>query len=253
MENKQNFQIAVQSHYSLYNSLEQEDRCLCFPEQVDMQDLIVEEDHITDVKLEVRDNSISIDALCSALIALGFNFTGAKIYIQNSLDNDFVFVGFEPFNKSEGLSDIFWPGNVIKIKAFVILDTKYFNSGIDGKVRLDDVEKKSMSQRNKERSVGFIVEKVCIWRKLYNGFNDEHGHFVKYTLDQAADKLDISKKSLDDYLLQLRLGKKYGYDFNLNKDKKVGHLRNYIKDQKKLHPEDTKKNSKPKVVKKQKN
>ena len=29
-------------------------------------------------------------------------------------------------------------------------------------------------QRNKERSIGFIIEKVTEWRKLYNGFYDEN-------------------------------------------------------------------------------
>jgi hypothetical protein len=29
------------------------------------------------------------------------------------------------------------------------------------------------AQRNKERSIGFIIEKVSQWRKLYNGFYDE--------------------------------------------------------------------------------
>ena len=39
----------------------------------------------------------------------------------------------------------------------------------------------------------------------------------------------ISKKSLDDYLLQLRLGRKYGFNFNQNKTKKVGILRSFVK------------------------
>ena len=39
----------------------------------------------------------------------------------------------------------------------------------------------------------------------------------------------ISKKSLDDYLLQLRLGRKYGFNFNQNKTKKVGILRAFVK------------------------
>ena len=68
------------------------------------------------------------------------------------------------------------------------------------------------------------------WRKLYNGFYDEFGNFIKYSLDDAAKKIDISKKSLDDYLLQLRLGRKYGFDFNKYKDAKVGKLRAYVKE-----------------------
>ena len=58
----------------------------------------------------------------------------------------------------------------------------------------------------------------------------ETGNFVKFSLDDAAKKIDISKKSLDDYLLQLRMGRKFGFDFNKNKDAKVGKLRAFVKE-----------------------
>ena len=50
------------------------------------------------------------------------------------------------------------------------------------------------------------------------------------SLERAADKVGVSKKSLDDYLAQLRAGRQYGYDFNLNKTKKVGDLRRFVKE-----------------------
>lgn len=48
-------------------------------------------------------------------------------------------------------------------------------------------------------------------------------------LQEAAAVVGISKKSLDDYYYQLRLGEKYDYDFKSNMEQKVGDLRNYIK------------------------
>lgn len=60
------------------------------------------------------------------------------------------------------------------------------------------------SKRSKERKINFIIEKVLLWRKLYNGFEDEKGNLIKLTLEEAADKVGISKKSLDDYLIQIR-------------------------------------------------
>ena len=80
----------------------------------------------------------------------------------------------------------------------------------------DPIKKKE--KRTKERKIGFIIEKVNAWRKLYNGFYNENGEHTRYSLDQAAKIINISKKSLDDYLLQLRLGRKYGFDFNKNKN-----------------------------------
>lgn len=42
--------------------------------------------------------------------------------------------------------------------------------------------------------------------------------------------MGVSKKSLDDYLSQIRQGRQNGFDFNANKDEKVGKLRNFNKE-----------------------
>lgn len=49
------------------------------------------------------------------------------------------------------------------------------------------------SRREKERKIGEVVIKVCAWRRLYNE--------QRVTLEAAAEKVGISKKSLDDYFL----------------------------------------------------
>lgn len=69
-----------------------------------------------------------------------------------------------------------------------------------------------------------LLNKVSEWRKLYNGTEIE-GEIVKKSLEEAAKLVNISKKSLDDYLLQLRNGRKYGFNFNEHKDDKIGILR----------------------------
>ena len=56
---------------------------------------------------------------------------------------------------------------------------------------------------------------------------------MRYSLEDAASKVGVSKKSLDDYLLQMRFGKKYGFDFQKHKHDKVGVLRTFVKNQKK--------------------
>ena len=45
----------------------------------------------------------------------------------------------------------------------------------------------------------------------------------------AAFKVGISKKSLDDYFLQLKNGKVNGFNFNEHKSDKIGILRNWNK------------------------
>lgn len=69
----------------------------------------------------------------------------------------------------------------------------------------EDSTSPNKPKRMKERNIGDIINHVLQWRRLYNGFSDsETGRIVKMSLDDAAKKIGISKKSLDDYLLQIR-------------------------------------------------
>ena len=71
-------------------------------------------------------------------------------------------------------------------------------------------------------------------------------NYIKFSLEDAAKKVGISKKSLDDYLLQLRYGKKYGFDFNEHKEAKIGILRAFVK--KKKSDEKEKQKNKPENI-----
>ena len=87
------------------------------------------------------------------------------------------------------------------------------------------------SKRAKERKIGYILKKVYLWKKLYEGVVDRLGNKIKMTLQDAAEKVDISKKSLDEYLNQIRFGKLLGFDFNKHRNDKVGVLRGFVKTQ----------------------
>ena len=87
------------------------------------------------------------------------------------------------------------------------------------------------SKREKERKIGYILKKVYLWKKLYEGVVDRLGNKIKMTLQDAAEKVDISKKSLDEYLNQIRFGKLLGFDFNKHRNDKVGVLRGFLKTQ----------------------
>jgi len=78
---------------------------------------------------------------------------------------------------------------------------------------------------------------VSTWRKLYNGVmipnkETKEVQLQRWSLEDAAKKVNVSKKSLDDYLLQLRFGKKFGFDFEKNRESKVGTLRTFVKQKK---------------------
>ena len=53
------------------------------------------------------------------------------------------------------------------------------------------------------------------------------------TLEEAAKNIGISKKSLDDYFLQLRNGHLNGFNFNEHKNDKIGILRSFNKQKQK--------------------
>ena len=59
-------------------------------------------------------------------------------------------------------------------------------------------------------------------------------------MEAAAQKVGISKKSLDDYLLQIRYGRKFGFDFEKNQDLKVGALRTFVREARDKYLKDNK-------------
>lgn len=89
-------------------------------------------------------------------------------------------------------------------------------------VMQDDVPELTSSKRTKERKIGFIIGKVKAWRQLYKDQN--------LSLEEGAERVGISKKSLDDYLLQMRYGTYFGFNFQAHKEDKVGLLRAYVKE-----------------------
>jgi hypothetical protein len=84
--------------------------------------------------------------------------------------------------------------------------------------------------RKNERTIRDTLFLVCLWRKMYNGITDhKNGHVVRFTYIDAANKLGIKKKSLDDYLGQIKQGYKLNFDFKANGHKGIGVLRQFIK------------------------
>eukprot|EP00826_Nyctotherus_ovalis_P032168 TRINITY_DN2596_c0_g2_i10.p1 TRINITY_DN2596_c0_g2~~TRINITY_DN2596_c0_g2_i10.p1 ORF type:complete len:163 (+),score=64.48 TRINITY_DN2596_c0_g2_i10:406-894(+) len=118
-------------------------------------------------------------------------------------------------------------GSELQLKYRSIIKSKPSSKGLDEKPRADEKNK-----RTKERKIGEIVKKVAEWRKLYTGSIESNGVKKKYSLEEAADIVGIAKKTLDDYLLQIRAGRKYGFDFNIHSESKVGVLRSFVKSKK---------------------
>lgn len=63
--------------------------------------------------------------------------------------------------------------------------------------------KESTGRRSNERKIGTVLEKVALWRKLFSGITVQ-GIDVQMSLKGAAKKVGLSKKTLDDYFMQIR-------------------------------------------------
>ena len=177
----------------------------------------------------LSEDKILFNSIISNLKLLGYPVVGSLFSIYLKSAEDYVYVGTEPLDDNFYISKNDVDFDCIKIKMVSYLEDKYIKKTEKQLFEKKDNKNKIKDKRTKERRIGFIVEKVNAWRKLYNGFYNEKGEHIRYSLDQAAKIIDVSKKSLDDYLLQLRLGRKYGFDFNLNKNNKVGVLRAFVK------------------------
>ncbi len=119
---------------------------------------------------------------------------------------------------------------MIEIKFRERAKGEYSDALINGQAELS-----KGSRRTKERKIGEVILAVKRWRELYTtGEAKEGGGYHQLSLEDAATKVNISKKSLDDYFLQLKNGQKNGFNFNEHKNDKIGILRAYNKKNK--HP-----------------
>jgi uncharacterized protein YbaP (TraB family) len=83
-------------------------------------------------------------------------------------------------------------------------------------------------RKSKERTIGEVKEYLDAWKLIYNS-PQESG--IYYTLQQAAEKIGLPKKTLDDYERQIRMATAMNFDFEANKHAGMGVMRNYVRSQ----------------------
>ena len=113
-----------------------------------------------------------------------------------------------PSNKDEGQNSF----KKIHNREIKTID---YNMGFSFKSKKEKISKK----------IRKVIEKVCEWRRLSKNLGN--GYLSK---EEAATRLGIKKKSLDDYLMYLRLSIVLCYDFEQNLDTKFGNLKKFIND-----------------------
>jgi len=88
--------------------------------------------------------------------------------------------------------------------------------------------------RSRERKISEVSEKLDKWKQVcvhLKGIMPD----AKKISEKAADIVGIPKKSLDDYMHQIKLGIKYNFDFSKNLDDKIGKLRQFNKREESRH------------------
>ncbi len=189
----------------------------------------VERELVRGVDVEVYpDGNLILASLVAQLKAKGYYLDGAAISYYSPQYDAYINCATDPVPRysmvpPEDLQE----SKCLRVRAKLarISQDTLASAADDDPAGGETKEKK----RPKERKISFIIKKVMDWRKLYAGTTDDNGQIIKYSLEEAAAKVGVSKKSLDDYLLQLRMGKKYGFDFQANCENKVGVLRAFVK------------------------
>lgn len=129
-----------------------------------------------------------------------------------------------------------------KIKNDKLLDPNYFEekeseftNQLLQEINLDEEEEgeeekknQKISRRDKEKTIGYAIIKVCKWEKIKQKSNNN------ITLDDAAKCVGMAKKTLDDYKNQIKIGKEKNFNFNKYYKCKMNVLKNYNKGKLKL-------------------
>lgn len=136
-------------------------------------------------------------------------------------------------------------GFYLKKKMIFIMDftsSSYLFVGVEGSLRetfikcqerIVQIKIRSSYQetnvKEKPKSIKDIITKVAEWRRWYNGRRGISGNYERKELDQSALDLGIPKKTLDDYMFQLRKARAGGFDFERFGDESIGFLREFNK------------------------
>jgi hypothetical protein len=208
----------------------------------------VEAELIPKVEIDKRHmntaNEILLSCIINFLKECGYPLENSMIWYYSKTAELWIYCGNDPLPmnisvpQSELIDDVKVISNQLQLRCKRAICNEFgtvLTLGSTPSYRIKQEEEaissNKTSRRTKERKIGFIIEKVSKWRNFYQGLPNTQGEPTsnKLTLEEAATRVGISKKSLDDYLLQLRFGRKFGFNFQEHREDKVGLLRAFVK------------------------
>jgi hypothetical protein len=94
-------------------------------------------------------------------------------------------------------------------------------------------------KKSSERTLREVLKLISEWRRIHKEetvvVDPTTQTCQRISLAQAAQKLGISKKSLDDYYMNLKYASSFGFNFNENLDIGFGLVRSFVKKYKNVH------------------
>jgi len=244
----------------IYNNILDSDNKILGEAEIN-NEFIDKEKVIFDLPIYYKDKNnqnnyyIKVDDLKKQLIKKEYPIKTSKLYLYicNNDINEYVYIN----NDKETIdSSMLSPDNKIQLKLKnnidkkLIKDTffllkKHFSELSEKKYNSENATNPDINNNinniefnKRTRKIGEIVKKVYAQRMLFNGYYNEEGAKVKCDLENASQKIGIPKKTLDDYLKQIREAREHGFDFNKYKDKPIAFLRNYNKNNKNKEKKD---------------
>jgi len=184
---------------------------------------VQESELVPDLLVEsTSEGEIFLNSVITQLKMKGYILNNTMLSYYSTELNGFIFCGVDPTPHS-----ITIPPNEFRDERLIL------RAKVDPETTVDNSESQERDhfkpKKTKKRKIGQIIDKLKIWRSYYNGYVNYYGKLIKLSLYEAAGRVGIPKKSLDDYLLQIKLGKHYGFNFNKHKDDNIGVLRAFIK------------------------
>ncbi len=174
-------------------------------------------------------DGVFLQSVLEQLKQRGYELNGARIWHYSARYDWFVFCAL---GDPQGLLTISTEDFVDGVLMLRI----GLSDSLPQKKRARGEDENENGRRTKERDLSVIIWKVCRWRELFHGCYDKNGKKIKLTLEEAAAVVGLPKKTLDDYLQELKKGKMAGFDFSAHRGEKIGVLRSAVKEYNEKHP-----------------
>eukprot|EP00826_Nyctotherus_ovalis_P013957 TRINITY_DN13841_c0_g1_i13.p1 TRINITY_DN13841_c0_g1~~TRINITY_DN13841_c0_g1_i13.p1 ORF type:complete len:249 (+),score=57.75 TRINITY_DN13841_c0_g1_i13:219-965(+) len=168
----------------------------------------------------VKTGEILLQSVLTQLRLRGYELDENKIWYYSNLYEEFVCCGFGSVPELCLVRECEMQDGFLRLK----VEGENYNNAVS---YMSDSEERLI--KSKGNTIASIMFEVAAWRAFYVGHITPEGSRVKYTLQRAAEVVGIKKKTLDDYLQQIKKATARNFDFYQNRDKPIGFLRSSVR------------------------